>query len=154
MSDFTYTVELADGAEAGGATSEADAVVLAAAVYNRTGLQALVKDESGNVVAQIGLSQSDSDPQPAQGPYIDEIDPPTGPVGMPPQVLVVFGSDFDEQSVISWDGVALATTYESDNELRARLEIEPGSVVSTDTVAVTVEDSQGYVSNTVYFTWE
>jgi hypothetical protein len=146
-----FTVELADGGVAGGASSEANAVVLAAALFSRTGLQVTVKDDAGTALAVLGQASVDFE-EPLVGPQIGSLDPATGDPGLPPQVLVVNGFGFDEGSVILWDGVKLATTFESESELRARLELEGG--VTGGSISVQVTDAQGYASNTVYFTWE
>lgn len=149
-----FTVELADGAVVGGAANEADAVVLAGAVFARSGLQANVRDSTGGqITAQVGLENPEQ-PEVQIGPQIVAINPETTPVGLPPQVLTVTGSGFDEGSEILWDSGVVPTTYESASELRARLDVEAGSGVSGDMIGVQVRDSQGYASNIVYFAWE
>jgi IPT/TIG domain-containing protein len=149
-----FVVELADGAIVGGAQTEADAVVLAGAAFARTGLQANVRDGAGGTVtAQIGLENADQ-PTLAVGPQIASLNPATTPVGLPPQILTVTGTGFDEGSEILWNSGVVPTTYESATELRARLDVEAGSGVSGDQISVQVRDSQGYASNIVYFAWE
>jgi hypothetical protein len=149
-----FTVEIEDGTVIGGAQTESDAVTLAAGAVAVVKGTLLVRDSgSGVVTAQIGCID-EPQPSPTIGPVLDSINPASTPVGLPPQVLACTGSQFEEGAEILWGGVAQVTTFHSETEVAARLDVEAGSGVSGDRVAVQVQNPDGNVSGTVYFDWE
>jgi hypothetical protein len=149
-----FTVEIEDGTVIGGAQTESDAVTLAAGAVAVVKGTLLVRDSSaGTITAQIGrLDEPQSSP--TIGPVLDSINPASTAPGLPPQVLTCTGSQFEEGAEILWGDVAQPTTFHSEAEVSARLDVEPNSGASGERVAVQVQNPDGNVSGTVYFVWE
>lgn len=147
-----FTVETQDGTVIGGAQSESDAVTLAAGAVAVVKGTLVIRDTgSGTVTAQIGRDAQEQS-APTIGPVLDSVNPASTPIGLPPQVLSCAGSGFVEGAEILWADVAQTTTFDSSTSVACRLDVSGG--VPGDQVAVQVQNPDGNVSGTVYFTWE
>jgi hypothetical protein len=148
-----FVIETSDGTVIGGAQTESDAVTLAAGAVAVVRGTLLVRDSgSGSVAAQIGRPPEAQTPGQI-GPRLDSINPASTPVGLPPQVLICTGSGFVEGAEILWGDTAQATTFNDPTEVSCRLALDWEPSVG-DQVAVQVQNPDGNVSGTLYFTWE
>ena len=63
--------------------------------------------------------------------------------------LTVYGTGFDSDAVVYWNGIALTTTFKTAEELTAS--VPATDLATTETGLVTVKNGTGTVSNTDYF---
>ena len=86
----------------------------------------------------------------AANPTITSINPSCAIAGGPQFTLTVNGTNYDNTSVVRWNGANLATTFVSSTKLTA---IVPAANIATaGTPPVTVKNSTGSASNSVTFT--
>jgi len=147
-----YAVRAEDGTLVAGATTQPDAVVLAAAVFARVGGFYQVTDDTGALVAEIGLDQP-TPVTPTGGPQIASISPATGDPLSPPQILTVTGEGFLDGAEILWAEGPLPTTYNGPTDLAARLDLLDEEIESGSSVYVQVRNPGGEASNIVTFTF-
>jgi Putative Ig domain/IPT/TIG domain len=86
----------------------------------------------------------------AANPTITSINPSCAIAGGPQFTLTVNGTNYDNTSVVRWNGANLATTFVSSTKLTA---IVPAANIATaGTPPITVKNSTGSASNSVTFT--
>src|SRR5882724_10922468 len=86
----------------------------------------------------------------AANPTISSINPTCAMAGGPQFTLTVNGTNYDNTSVVRWNGSNLTTTFVSSTRLTA---IVPAANIATaGTAQVTVKNSSGSASNSVTFT--
>ena len=147
-----YAVRAEDGTLVAGATTQPDAVVLAAAVFARFGGFYQVTDDTGALVAEIGLDQP-TPVTPSTGPEISSIEPASGDPLNPPQIIQVAGTGFEEGAEILWDEGPVATTFNDETSLAARLDLLDKEIESGSSVYVQVRNPGGAASNIVTFSF-
>jgi len=140
-----YAVRAEDGTLVAGATTQPDAVVLAGAVFARVGGFYQITDDTGALVAEIGLDQP---PSPVLvGLALQSINPASQ---MQPllQVLTCTGTGFEQGAEILFDDVRQTTTFTDETTVSARLDYSgaPG-----EKCAVQVRNPDGETSGTLYF---
>jgi len=140
-----YAVRAEDGTLVAGATTQPDAVVLAGAVFARAGGFYQVTDDTGALVAEIGLEQSQ--PAAAVGLELTSINPASQENPLL-QILTCSGSGFEEGAEILFDDVRQTTTFNDSTSVSARLDYTgaPG-----EKCAIQVRNADGETSNTLYF---
>ena len=86
----------------------------------------------------------------AANPTISSINPTCAVAGGPQFTLTVNGTNYDNTSVVKWNGSNLATTFVSSTRLTAT--VPAANVATPGTAQITVKNSNGQPSNAVTFT--
>src|SRR5439155_190589 len=86
----------------------------------------------------------------AANPTITSINPSCAMAGGPQFTLTVIGTNYDNTSVVRWNGANRATTFVSSTQLTAI--VLAADIATAGTAQVTVKNSTGSVSNAVTFT--
>ncbi len=86
----------------------------------------------------------------AQVPFlVQPLSPEEAAPGSKAITLTVYGTGFDSDAVVYWNGVALTTTFKTAEELTAS--VPATDLTTAETGLVTVKNGTGTVSNTDYF---
>ena len=86
----------------------------------------------------------------AANPTITSISPTSCLAGSPQFTMTVIGTNYNNTSVVQWNGAGLVTTFVSGTQLTAI--VPAANVAVAGTAQVTVKNSTGSASNPVTFT--
>ena len=92
-------------------------------------IRAMVEDKIGQTELQVIVTE-------APAPEITSLSPNAGSEGDPLTTITVKGNHFSEMSLIRWNGVAIATQFVSNTELRGL--VTPANLAQVGTAEVTV----------------